>query len=90
MHPIVAASYGTGQAGRLVRAAEALTAAGAIAAAAGRRRPWLGRLGGAALLAGSACTRFAVFQAGVQSVDDPEATVVPQRERARTEPPASR
>jgi hypothetical protein len=50
-----------------------------LAAAAGRRRGLL-RLGGAALLAGSACTRFGIFEAGIQSVDDPAATVVPQRE----------
>jgi hypothetical protein len=83
MHPAVAASYHAGRAGRLLRAAESLTAAGAVLAAAGRRRPWLARIGGAALLAGSACTRFGIFQAGIQSVDDPDATVLPQRDRRR-------
>jgi hypothetical protein len=34
-----------------------------------------------ALLAGSACTRFGVFEAGPASVHDPKYTVVPQRER---------
>lgn len=47
------------------------------------RRPWAGRVAGAAQFAGSACTRFAVFDAGVRSVDDPDATVVPQRARER-------
>jgi hypothetical protein len=37
MHPAVAAAYRHGRAGRFLRAAEALTAAGALAAAAGRR-----------------------------------------------------
>ena len=84
MHPAVAAAYHRGRAGRLLRAAEALTAAGAVGAVVGRGRPWAARLGGAALLAGSACTRFAIFQADTQSVDDPDATVLPQRERGRT------
>ena len=36
---------------------------------------------GAALLAGSVCTRFGVFEAGQASAKDPKYTVVPQRER---------
>ena len=40
-----------------------------------------GELSGLALLAGSACTRFGVFEAGQQSARDPKYTVVPQRER---------
>jgi hypothetical protein len=36
---------------------------------------------GAALLAGSACTRFGIFEAGQASAKDPKYTVVPQRER---------
>jgi len=38
-------------------------------------------LSGVALLAGSALTRFGVFEAGVTSAKDPKYTVVPQRER---------
>ncbi|WP_377271737.1 hypothetical protein [Peterkaempfera sp. SMS 1(5)a] len=38
---------------------------------------------GAALLAASARTRFGVFQAGLESAEDPEYTVLPQRERPR-------
>ena len=38
-------------------------------------------MSGAALLAGSACTRFGVFEAGQASAKDPKYTVVPQRER---------
>ena len=33
------------------------------------------------LAAGSALTRFGVFEAGLQSARDPKYTVVPQRER---------
>ena len=36
---------------------------------------------GAALVAGSVCTRFGIFEAGQQSARDPKYTVVPQRER---------
>ncbi|MDQ4130968.1 MAG: polysulfide reductase, partial [Actinomycetota bacterium] len=36
---------------------------------------------GAALVAGSVCTRFAVYEAGVASAGDPKFTVVPQRQR---------
>ena len=36
---------------------------------------------GAALMAGSACLRFGVFDAGQASARDPRYTVVPQRER---------
>jgi hypothetical protein len=36
---------------------------------------------GLSLLAGAACTRFAVFEAGIASAKDPKYVVVPQRER---------
>jgi len=32
-------------------------------------------------MAGSLCTRFAVFDAGIASAKDPKYTVMPQRER---------
>ena len=47
---------------------------------AGRSRA-VAVVSGAALLAGSACTRFGVFEAGQASARDPRYTVVPQRER---------
>jgi hypothetical protein len=72
----------TGTAGRLNRAAKALTLTAAVtAAAAGHRSRRAAVLAGAAALAGSACTRFAIFHAGVASAHDPKYTVVPQRER---------
>jgi hypothetical protein len=72
----------SGHAGALMRASKALTVAGALGAAvvAGRSRAGA-MLSGAALLAGSACLRFGVFEAGVDSARDPRYTVVPQRER---------
>ena len=50
-------------------------------AAAGGRRPLLGRIGAALVLAGCVCERFSVFEAGRQSALDPAATVDPQRAR---------
>jgi len=70
-----------GTPGVLRRASELLTAAGAVTAVAGRRSRLLSAVSGAALLAGSACTRFAVFEAGQHSAKDPKYTIVPQRER---------
>ncbi|WP_150237241.1 NrfD/PsrC family molybdoenzyme membrane anchor subunit [Nocardiopsis quinghaiensis] len=73
--------YREGRAGALVRASKALTLAGAAGAVLGRRSRLVSALSGAALLAGSACTRLGVFYAGKQSAADPKYTVVPQRRR---------
>ncbi|MFB7461142.1 NrfD/PsrC family molybdoenzyme membrane anchor subunit [Streptomyces sp. NPDC056188] len=84
---LAAEPFEQGDAGRLLRAAELLTAGGtALAAVAGRRRGSraLAVAAGLALLSGSAALRFGVFHAGVASAEDPKYTVVPQRERLRT------
>jgi formate-dependent nitrite reductase membrane component NrfD len=79
---MVAQSYDRGRAGRLMRAAQALTVAGAVGGLTlGRRSRGAAALCGAALLAGSACTRFGIFEAGMASARDPRYTVVPQRDR---------
>jgi formate-dependent nitrite reductase membrane component NrfD len=65
---------------RLLHLSRALTMAGATGALAGRGRP-LAVLSGAALLAGSVCTRFGVYRAGIISAQDPRYTIVPQRRR---------
>lgn len=72
----------SGRAGNFSRTAKALTAVGALltATVAGRSRA-AAIAAGAALLTGSACTRFAIFEAGQASAQDPRYTVVPQRER---------
>ncbi len=71
-----------GTPGRLMRASKVLTAVGATGAALlGGRSRVAAALAGVALLAGSACTRFGVFEAGLESAHDPKYTVVPQRER---------
>ncbi|GAB2678952.1 NrfD/PsrC family molybdoenzyme membrane anchor subunit [Thalassiella azotivora] len=76
-----------GTAGRLMRASKALTAAGAVGAALGGRSRVVSALSGLALVAGSVCTRFGVFEAGITSAEDPRYTVVPQRERLDREGP---
>ncbi|HEY3750652.1 MAG TPA: NrfD/PsrC family molybdoenzyme membrane anchor subunit [Pseudonocardiaceae bacterium] len=81
---MVAEPLHTGTPGKLMRAAEILTVTGALVGGVlGRRSRVAAVLGGAALLAGSACTRFGIFHAGVESAKDPKYTVVPQRERLR-------
>ncbi|MGW4240614.1 NrfD/PsrC family molybdoenzyme membrane anchor subunit [Streptomyces sp. NPDC004749] len=51
---------------------------GARIASAGTGR-WITAGSGALLLAGSACTRFGIFAAGIASAEDPVYTVAPQR-----------
>jgi hypothetical protein len=78
---MVAEPYQRGRPGRLLTAARALGAAGAVGALLGRRSRLLSAASGAALVTGSVLTRFGVFQAGLASARDPKYTVVPQRER---------
>ena len=75
-----------GAAGRLHRASQLLNIAGVVATGIGSvtgrryRRAMDGAAGGA-FVAGSLCTRFAIFEAGQASARDPKYTIVPQRER---------
>ncbi|MFE4823254.1 NrfD/PsrC family molybdoenzyme membrane anchor subunit [Streptomyces sp. NPDC056704] len=77
---MVAETWREGRAGTLMRTARVLTLAGAASAAlvGGRSRP-AALAGGLALLAGSVCTRFGIFAAGIASAEDPKYTVLPQR-----------
>jgi Polysulphide reductase, NrfD len=77
----VAQAYRLGRADQLLRAAEGFTALGIAGGFLGRYRPWLSRLAGLSLLAGGACERFGLFEAGVTSAKDPKYVVVPQVER---------
>jgi formate-dependent nitrite reductase membrane component NrfD len=96
----LAEPYHKGTAGRYAKLAKKATASGAgLLALTGRRR--LGAsIGGALLVAGSALTRWAVYEAGKASAADPAYTVRSQRERlaagertrtvpARTEQPGT-
>ncbi len=78
---LTAEPYQQGIAGRNMGAARSLTIAGAAAAVLGHRHRGVRALGGVALAAASAFTRFGVFEAGKQSAKDPRYTVVPQRGR---------
>ncbi|MQA85186.1 MAG: polysulfide reductase [Streptosporangiales bacterium] len=71
--------YREGKAGRFMTAARVLTAAGAAGTLVSGRSRALSALSGAALLAGSLCIRFGVFEAGYASARDPRHTVVSQR-----------
>lgn len=72
-----------GKAGRLMRAAKGLTVLGAATSLLAGRSRAVAVLSGCALMTGSACTRFGIFEAGQESARDPKYTVVPQRERLR-------
>jgi hypothetical protein len=70
-----------GRAGALLRTSKALTFAGAAGTLVASRHRLVAIAAGAALLAGSAVARFAIFEAGRASARNPKYTVVPQRER---------
>jgi polysulfide reductase-like protein len=78
---MVAEPLHKGTPGILMRCSRSLTAAGALGALLGRRNRAVSAASGAALLAGSVCTRFGIFHAGQESARDPKYTVVPQRKR---------
>jgi formate-dependent nitrite reductase membrane component NrfD len=78
----VAEALQTGTAGRRLRIAKALTAAGAVTAATLAHRSRAAAVSaGVALLAGSALTRFGIFAGGMESARDPKYTVDLQRAR---------
>jgi hypothetical protein len=80
-HGVVSEPYHIGRAGKLLRAAKACTVGGAgLTVLAGKTRAGA-IVGGALLAAGSALTRFGVFDAGMASAKDPKYTVIPQRAR---------
>ena len=91
----LAVSYEEGVPGRLDKVARGLSAAGALTfALSGRRGPGRPRTrravstsGGALLLAGAVCKRWAIFKAGFSSAEDPHQTIDLQRERLTAEQP---
>jgi hypothetical protein len=80
-HGIVSEPYRKDLAGKLLKASKVLNVTGAALAVLGRRSRVASAVSGGALLAAGACTRFGVFNAGMESARDPKYTVVPQRER---------
>jgi len=81
--------YEKGKAKQYARASKALVSAGTLGALAGRRNRPVTVASGVAMLAGAACERFAIFEAGLASADDPKYTVVPQRARLGARVPAA-
>jgi formate-dependent nitrite reductase membrane component NrfD len=77
----LAEPYHEGRAGLLSRVSRWASIAGAALLAAFGRRRAAAVAGGALVLVGSACERFAVAEAGKGSAKDPKYTVRPQRER---------
>ena len=77
----VGSAYHQGPAGQLLRAAKALTGAGAATVALNGRRRTGAVVGGLAVVAGGLLERWGIFKAGVASAQDPKATVGPQRDR---------
>jgi formate-dependent nitrite reductase membrane component NrfD len=83
---MVAEALHADKAGKRLRIAKLLTAAGALGAGLLGRRSRAGAIGaGVGLLAGSAFTRFGLFEAGMASARDPKYTVEPQRRRRDAE-----
>jgi formate-dependent nitrite reductase membrane component NrfD len=80
---LVGEPYRRHPSGRKLKLAKAMTLGGVVASTLlSRRSRAAAVVSGAALFAASALTRFAIFEAGVTSTQDPAYTVVPQRERA--------
>jgi formate-dependent nitrite reductase membrane component NrfD len=81
----LADAYRIGRAGWLLRTATLLTGAGAVGVAVGARTSRIASvLAGAAMLSGSVALRFAIFEAGMASAEDPRDTVLLQRRRMAT------
>jgi formate-dependent nitrite reductase membrane component NrfD len=74
-----------GRAGQLLTAARWLTAAGGLGSLFARRSRAAAAASGIALLGGSACLRFGIFEAGQASARDPRYTITPQRDRMRAQ-----
>ena len=81
MDPVAAEPLHHGKAGRLLKWSERLAIAGGLGTLlAGRSRP-AAMVSGLCLAAASACTRFGVFEAGIESAKDPRYTIEPQKRR---------
>ena len=82
LDPLLRRSYAAGAPRTLHLAARACAVAGAgVVAGLGGRSRVAAVGGGAALVAGAALQRWAIFKAGIASARDPEQTVGPQRAR---------
>jgi formate-dependent nitrite reductase membrane component NrfD len=81
MDPTAAEPLHHGRAGRMLRWSQALVLAGGAGTLLGGRHRAVAVASGVALLASSALTRFGIFEAGIESAEDPHYTVEPQKRR---------
>lgn len=81
MDPVTVEPLHQGRPGKLLRWSERLAVAGGLGALLLGRNRVAAAVSGAALLGASACTRFGILEAGIESTKDPRYTVVPQRNR---------
>ncbi|MBB2893202.1 NrfD/PsrC family molybdoenzyme membrane anchor subunit [Flexivirga oryzae] len=81
MDPVAAEPLHHGRPGTLLRWSERLAIAGGVGALLLGRNRVCAAVAGAALLGASACTRFGVLEAGINSAKDPRYTIEPQRRR---------
>lgn len=79
--PIVAEPLHRGRPGRSLRWARRCLIAGAVGTVVGGRSRPVALCSGLALLAGSALTRWGIFEAGIASALDPRYTIEPQKRR---------
>lgn len=81
MDPVVAEPLHHGTPGTLMRWAERLAVIGGVGALFAGRSRAVAVASGLSLLGASACTRFGVFHAGIESAKDPRYTIIPQKRR---------
>lgn len=81
MDSVAAEPLHHGRPGTLMRWAERLAVVGGISALFSERSRTASTASGVTLLAASACTRFGVFHAGIESAKDPRYTIIPQKRR---------
>jgi formate-dependent nitrite reductase membrane component NrfD len=81
MDPVAAEPLHHGAAGAMLKWSERLVAAGGLGTLLGGRHRGVAAVSGLALMAGSALTRFGVFEAGLESARDPRYTIEPQKRR---------
>lgn len=84
MEPEERAPLERGKPGKLIKASEALVAAGGVgtALASVTKSRAVAAVSGLALAAGSLCTRFGILNGGREAVKDPSTTIGPQKRRA--------
>lgn len=81
MDPVTVEPLHQGRPGALLRWSERLAIAGGLGALLLGGNRALAAVSGAALLGASACTRFGILEAGIESAKDPRYTIEPQRRR---------